>query len=400
MVMGGWMLIMHNGDVTFNGQIFSQKAFDAYKNIGLPTKKDEKWKYLQANWLKGTEWNLAPCMSLENSAESNLMCFDEGKCSYHLPKGFVLSLEDNIGETVFDDGVRQLIDAWSPYKLILKIPEGSHGETIQVRFRNKVHKLMMPLVIEIRCAKNSSVNIVEDVALEDGARLVSWSVCMDENSSLVWSKHESSTNESYSLSFLEASLDSEAYFEQGAFIDHTVYTKSLGYIQLNDKKAHAELNTVMISSCKQRCDYQVQIKHSSGQTTSNQFVRSLASDGSAQVFNSRVVVDPMAQKVVSQQQHKSLIMQPSAKIYSKPELEIYADDVKCNHGSAIGQLDKTGLFYLMSRGLSLEVSKSLLMGAFLKEVSSRWSTIINQHLADKLDKSISISAKDGFHVST
>ena len=115
-----------------------------------------------------------------------------------------------------------------------------------------------------------------------------------------------------------------------------------------------------------------------------------------QVFNSRVQVDKDAQKVVSEQQHKSLVLDISAKVYSKPELEIYADDVKCNHGSAIGQLDQSNLFYLQTRGLNEEEAKALLLSAFAKEMSLRWSKFIQESLNFQLNESFLSHYNQGY----
>ena len=91
-------------------------------------------------------------------------------------------------------------------------------------------------------------------------------------------------------------------------------------------------------------------------------------DRARAVFHGRIVVQPDAQKTVSEQSNQNLLLSRDAEIDTKPQLEIYADDVKCAHGATVGQLDKEALFYLRSRGIAEETAKRLLIKAFASDV--------------------------------
>jgi Fe-S cluster assembly protein SufD len=119
---------------------------------------------------------------------------------------------------------------------------------------------------------------------------------------------------------------------------------------------------------QQHIDNQTFIDHAFPHCESNELYKGIVNDKASAVFNGKVLVRQDAQKTNAYQQNSSLVLSPTAVVDSKPQLEIYADDVKCSHGATIGQLDETSVFYLRSRGLSDLQARALLQHAFLKEV--------------------------------
>jgi Fe-S cluster assembly protein SufD len=103
-------------------------------------------------------------------------------------------------------------------------------------------------------------------------------------------------------------------------------------------------------------------------TTSNQLYKGIYAGKSTGVFNGKILVDQIAQKTNAYQSGRNILLSPDSKVYAKPQLEIFADDVKCSHGATIGQLDEEPLFYLRSRGLDLATARLLLVRAFASEI--------------------------------
>ncbi|MCK5669423.1 MAG: SufD family Fe-S cluster assembly protein, partial [Gammaproteobacteria bacterium] len=131
------------------------------------------------------------------------------------------------------------------------------------------------------------------------------------------------------------------------------------------------LNGLYMGNGSQHVDNHTLVNHSKPHTQSDENYRGVL-DGRAQgVFNGKVIVHKDAQKIEAAQSNANLLLSDHAEIDTKPELEIYADDVKCSHGATVGQLDKKMLFYLRSRGLDEETAKSLLTFAFADEVIRR-----------------------------
>lgn len=142
-------------------------------------------------------------------------------------------------------------------------------------------------------------------------------------------------------------------------------------VRLLESGAETVLNGLYITDKMQHVDNHTRIDHLSPHTTSTEIYRGVLSGRSRAVFNGKVVVHKDAQKTSADQSNANLLLSNDAEIDTKPELEIYADDVKCSHGATIGQLDENMLFYLRSRAIPADLAKSLLTFAFTEEVISR-----------------------------
>jgi len=111
-------------------------------------------------------------------------------------------------------------------------------------------------------------------------------------------------------------------------------------------------------------------------------------------FQGRIIVRPDAQKVDAHQLSQNLVLSPRAAIDTKPELEIYADDVKCSHGAAVGDLDEAALFYMKTRGIGQEEARQMLIGAFVTEALEPVSSAaMRQHLSSRLARRLAILEK-------
>ena len=140
-------------------------------------------------------------------------------------------------------------------------------------------------------------------------------------------------------------------------------------IMLGGEHAHCTLNGLYLARSTQHVDHHTTIDHAMPHTTSRELYKGIL-DGSAKgVFHGRIHVRPDAQKTNAHQSNRNLLLSESAAINSKPQLEIYADDVRCTHGAAIGRLDEDALFYLRTRGIDLEAARSLLTFAFARDVT-------------------------------
>ncbi|TFH34796.1 MAG: SufD family Fe-S cluster assembly protein, partial [Bacteroidia bacterium] len=146
----------------------------------------------------------------------------------------------------------------------------------------------------------------------------------------------------------------------------------------------------------------INIDHAMPNCTSNQLFKGVLDDFSTAVFNGRIHVDKNAQGTRAYQSNKSILLTDDAKMYTKPQLEIYADDVKCSHGATIGQLDQEALFYLRSRGIGSEEARLMLMFGFAHEVveniktaalSERIDALILQRLNGELSRCASCTVQ-------
>ena len=136
---------------------------------------------------------------------------------------------------------------------------------------------------------------------------------------------------------------------------------------------------------RQHVDHHTRIDHLTPHTISLENYRGILDGHARGVFNGKVVVHPAAQNIDAQQSNKNLLISDYAEVDTKPELEIYADDVTCAHGATVGQLDKDAFFYLLSRGMDRDTARGLLTYAFAGEIVEQISVApLRQHLTQSI----------------
>ena len=140
------------------------------------------------------------------------------------------------------------------------------------------------------------------------------------------------------------------------------------YVQLHGRGAEAALYGLTLCTEQAHIDQQTTLRHRAHSTHSRQEYRAVAAQSGTSIFNGRIYMEQAALQSTSYQSSKNLLIDSHARIYAKPQLEIFADDVKCSHGCTIGQLDETHRFYLQSRGLSEQAATHLLLEAFAEDL--------------------------------
>ena len=139
-------------------------------------------------------------------------------------------------------------------------------------------------------------------------------------------------------------------------------------VNITDSGAHCDLFGLMMPRGKQLMDTHTRLTHGAAHTTSDERYQIIADDAGRGIFKGRILVAQDAQKIAAYQNSRNLLLSPQAEINTKPELEIYADDVKCSHGATIGQLDPEALYYLKSRGIGEATARQMLIGGFAEEI--------------------------------
>ncbi len=165
------------------------------------------------------------------------------------------------------------------------------------------------------------------------------------------------------------------------FCHNTSVFNNIG-VELSGKNALCRLNSISLLRQKSEVKHNIKIWHNSSSCTSEQLYKGVYSDSSTGYFDSVVVVEKDSQKTIAKQKNNNLLLSERANVQSNPQLEIFADDVECAHGSTIGQVSEEALFYLRSRGICLDVARKLLTSAFLNEVVEK---IGHKEIADEVD---------------
>jgi Fe-S cluster assembly protein SufD len=178
-----------------------------------------------------------------------------------------------------------------------------------------------------------------------------------------------------------AHLERDAQFRSHVFSLGNGLVRSELEVQLAEPGAETKLFGLFIGRDKGHIDHFTTIDHAAEQCTSDQEYRGVLADHSKGVFRGRVIVRPGAQKTDTRQSNPNLLLSDHANIDTKPQLEIYANDIRASHGSTIGQLDSDALFFLRARGISAAEARLLLTGAFAR-------SIVDQIADDELRQSV------------
>jgi Fe-S cluster assembly protein SufD len=197
-------------------------------------------------------------------------------------------------------------------------------------------------------------NPVTDIALEAGAKLAHYRL-------------QAEGRDAFHLATIRAEIAAGAAYESFTAVLGAKLSRTESHIALNGAGAHAHLNAAQLLRGTQHGDITTVVHHTAPNCASRQTVKSVLNDAAHGVFQGRIEVDRIAQKTDGYQMNQALLLSDDAEMDIKPELQIFADDVKCSHGATIGALDPEQLFYLRSRGIPEAPARAMLIRAFLAE---------------------------------
>jgi Fe-S cluster assembly protein SufD len=204
-------------------------------------------------------------------------------------------------------------------------------------------------------SQNCFVNGVSEFKLMAGARLTHYRLHLEQEQGI----HIGGV---YTQLQRDASVDS-------FFIGMGSHLKRLDLrLQHQGPGSHAQLNGVYLSKGKQHIDIHSTVEHESPQGTTSEVVRGIVDDEARAVFNGRIHIHPDAQKTLADLSNRNLLLTNTAEVYTKPELEIYADDVRCSHGATVSQIDDLALYYCQSRGIERKQAEVMLSFGFINEL--------------------------------
>jgi Fe-S cluster assembly protein SufD len=225
-------------------------------------------------------------------------------------------------------------------------------------------------------------NSVTEVVVEEGAVLEYYNI-------------QNQHNGSSQITSVFANVHKDATFHTSTISLHGGIIRNNLRIALVGEGAHADASGLSLTDRDQHVDNQTFIEHGVPNCTSNQFFKSVLDERSTTAFTGRILVQPDAQHTNAYQSNKSLLLTNEASSNSRPQLEIYADDVKCSHGATTGQMDDDALFYMQQRGINTREAKLLLMYAFAFEViekvkveplALRIEDLVNKRLRGELSR--------------
>lgn len=394
-----------------------KKAINSLKSIGLPGHKHEEWKYTNPDNLIKNDYfstlnndllvvDLKSIKNLYSSNIANTIVFHDG----------VFSPSDSkIEEANFeiDWNEEEPVDAdFGSYMNIenesfLALNAALHFQNLRLSFEsNKKYKLEIIHIISrrsrlsnprinIRLQPFAEVEIVEKVidlgsAENNTLYNISTNAIVEHDAKLEIHKIQSQLKSSSKIvDSLKVLLKKSSSAYVNTFSITAGITRNNIYAVLSGEEGYFDVKGLSLLDDAEHVDNRTIIEHDSPNCNSNQLYKGIFNGSSTGVFNGKIVVKQDAQKTNAFQSNKNLLMSKDASIYSKPQLEIFADDVKCSHGATSSQPDEDALFYLESRGISPATAKAMLTYAFANEITDNLTneevkTFISQQIAQKL----------------
>jgi len=400
-------------------QELREAGIGSFAALGFPTTKNEDWKYtsLEPIWsqtfapangeVRGTHAEALLSQSLLGS--TNRLVFINGvhapelSRAGDLPGGVsVKTLRQTLAEG--DDVVKAQLGRYARFGrepfvalntafmddgAVLLIPAGTRFiEPIQLVFISVAGArpvISQPRVF-IFLGANSEAKIVESYL---GAKKTSYfcnavtELIGEPGSAVEHYRIQQEGDDGLHVGTLAAVLSREGQLTAHAITLGGALVRNNVRVVLDGEGAGCVLNGLYLIDGQQHVDNFTEIEHAKPRGTSLELYKGILSGAGRAVFNGRIVVRKEAQKTDARQTNKNLLLSQDAVVHTKPQLEIYADDVKCSHGSTIGQPDPDALFYLRCRGLGVEEARSLLSFAFASEVVGR---IQIDSLRERLDE--------------
>lgn len=194
---------------------------------------------------------------------------------------------------------------------------------------------------------------------------------LEKQSELVFNRMQELKESVCALTHTFSSVAANARFELNNVIGGQGIIRNNFTMNLNEDEAFAGLSGLNLLTGEQHADSWVQMNHFSPHCTSDQLFKSIVNDQATAAFTGRIFVARGAQKTNAYQSCRSIILSEEAKAYARPQLEIYADDVKCSHGATTGQLNEEAVFYMQARGVSKSTAQRLMLSAFASDILSK-----------------------------
>ena len=240
-------------------------------------------------------------------------------------------------------------------------------------FHQARRRQAIPRVL-VKAEENSESSIVETYAGQDSAVYLTNAVTeivQAPGSKIDHNKLQMEGDSAYHTALMQVSLDTQSIFVSHSTSLGSRLTRNDLQVFLGGERAEATLNGLVYARRDQHIDNHTLLQHEKGHCPSHELYKHVLADQSMAVFKGKIFVQKDAQKTDSKQTSKSLLLSNDVFMASQPALEIYADDVKCTHGSTTGPVDENAVFYLISRGLSLAQARHLMTYAFAADITRR-----------------------------
>ena len=401
--------------VSFNPVVPAEKKqfLEEYKEMSIQSKKDEEWKYTNIATVYEKQYVTANSFDISKDDIENLLpksnakariCFINGryvaKLSNTEVQGLSIeSLKDSCRREacgfnatfnathISKRGKLELLNTiFAEEGVIIRVARNvSIKEPLELVF---LHQGKEASVLQNRniivCDGNSKTQFLAfHISVNESSHFsnIATEILVKENASVTYNQTYNESDQNTSFHAIEVLQEANSTFEANSFLLNGGLIRSNIQITHAGKGCETTLNGLYTPTNNETLDTFTHVAHMYPECTTSELYKGVASDTSTGVFVGKIYVAKDAQKTIARQSNKNMLISADATIHSKPQLEIWADDVSCTHGSSIGQLNADQLFYCQSRGINRDQAVMLLLHAFVAEVIEK---LDNEALKDYL----------------
>ena len=377
---------------------FRRKNLDEFIKSGFPNKRKEEWKFSDLN-------------QIINSNIKELTFFNNFSKSFHVEDSIYISnfehnkivfINNSISKIDFNYEEKDKVEIIENLDLIkdnnqtntlISLNNALLANYVKITIKQN-YSLNKPLIIYNITNKeldSTNINLRTDITLEENSSLKLINIANDESTNnfiniyqnfkidkdAILKNYKIDSNDNLNIKYFFNNIDlgNNSLAETFIFSTGSRFIKNEINCNLNHEHSSAFINGIINLDKSKHHEIKTNINHLAENTKSYQLIKCVLKDNAKGVYQGKIFVDSKAQKTDGYQLSKALLLSDNTEFDAKPELEIYADDVKCSHGSTSGTLDEDSIFYLMSRGLSYNQSRELLINGFLLDVVEKITDI-------------------------
>ena len=384
-----------------------KKNYKKFNDEGFPNKKLEDWKFSDLNQIikkniknfviEKSEINKSQDTDLIKDFDHNKIYIQDGKLisydfSFEKEKSLKLNIEEVVENKINTNSLLNLNSALSEDKISIIVKEGYITNAPLVIYNNFSEKKsnLINSNISINLEKNSSLKII-NLSNENSINSFSnnsQNIYLSDNAILKFYSLNYKNNTNISYSFSNIDLNKNSHCEYFILSAGAKFLKNEINCSLNKDHGSIFINGIINLENENHHEIKTIVNHNEENCKSYQLIKCVLNDNSKGIYQGKIFVDSKAQKTDGYQLSRALLLNEDTEFNAKPELEIYADDVKCSHGSTSGNIDENSIFYLMSRGLTYKQSKQLLINGYVAEVVEK---ITDNDIKDFVKKLLGIS---------
>ena len=373
-----------------------------FSSHGYPTRKEENWKFTSSRNLAKFENNVSQKPKIDHlDIDNNTILFVNGILDQRTLKNFkyneklkvvdlsilkeksTLKFSENfIKDSVFNLGVMDFKEGFYfefDKNLVLDEPI----KLVNYYNANKDFSRITSFNI-FHVQSGSEISFIEN-DINDGESSFNLKLnkfISEKNSVLKFGKFYQGKGDNHLLSYNYFTLKKDSVLKIDALNKESIFNKEFIEVDLDETGCDVNISILNLGKKNDHLDNNILINHNAESCTSFQHVRNILDNDSSAVFNGKVIVSEGAQKTDSNQSNKNLLLSDTSNAYSNPQLEIYADDVSCGHGSTTGALNEDSIFYLRARGIKKSDAIKILIKAFAKEVIDEFSLSSIQDISE------------------